>query len=292
MGRQQEYTETLTLTYESNGHRADAKAVGASLLAIEAMIAEVHNAFEENEQLLVKARPFGQGSLELPLDLIVFGAAMIIQEYPLFQKIREVIKRYFDIKRRLRGRPIHVEEGNVIIIENSRIQVDQITLQCLNPGSAVSDKCSDAFHDIEGDSEIQAVRILSSTSQEPLIRIPRREFPFFHPETPIGEQNLGQRYKETQETLIIRQPSFEAELAWRFIWRETKISAKVQDERFQRNVEAGSESFAAGDSLDVDLQRLQEYDPAARTYANKQYTITQVRKHNHHHRVEQGKLFE
>jgi len=290
MTGEQEHSETLTITYESNKHHADAKAVGAGLLAIHSMISEVQSACEENEQILIKARPFARGSLEVPLDLIVFGATILFQEYPLFQKIREVITQYFDIKRRLRGQPIHVEDGNVIIIENSRVQVDHITLQCLNPSSEVSRKCAEAFHAIEEDPEIKAVRVSSNTSTEPLARVQRAEFPYFHPETPIGEKNLGQRYEESRETLVIRQPAFEAELKWRFVWRGAKISAEVKDERFQKSVETGRESFAAGDSLDVDLQRLQEYDPAVLTYVDKEYTITQVRKHNH--RAEQGNLFE
>ena len=290
MAGQEEHTETLTLTYESDVHRADAKAVGKGILAIQAMIDEVHGAFEENEQLLVKARPFAEGSLEVSLDVIVLGAAIIIQEYPLLQKIREVIQQYFEIMGRLRGRPIQVEDGNVIIIENSRVQVDQITLQCLSPDSDASKRCSEAFHDIESDPEIDGIRVSSDASQEPLVQIPRQDFSYFHPDTPVGEQHLGQRNEESREILIIRQPAFDAELAWRFIWRGTKIAAKVQHEEFQRRVETGRESFVAGDNLDVTLCRLQEYDPAALTHVDKHYTITHV--WGHHRRGEQGTLFE
>lgn len=287
------YAETLTLTYESDGHRADVKAVGAGLLALEAMIAEVGTAFEENEQLLVKARPFVEGSLELPVDIIVLAAAVILQEYPLLQTIREIISRYLNIKARLKGQPIRVEDGNVIIIEDSQIQLDQITLQWLDPRSTVCRKCCEAFQNIEADSEIHAIRVSSSAAQEPLIRIPRQEFPYFQVETPIGEQNLGQRYQESRETLIIRQPAFDADLAWRFIWHERKISATVECQAFLEAVGAGRESFVAGDSLDVDLRRLQEYDPAAQTYVDTpHYTITHVWHHNHRAEQGQGKLFE
>jgi len=284
-----EHTEPLTITYESDGDRADAKAVGAGLLAVQAVIDEFHSACEENEKLLLKARPFAEGSLELPLDLIIFGAAILFQEDPLLQRIWKVISEYFDIKRRLKGQPIQVKDGNIVIIENSPIQVDQITLQCLDPQSTVSRKCSEAFQSIEDDLDIHAIRISYSAARRPLIRISREEFPYFHPEMPIDEQNLGQRHVESQEVLIIRQPSFDAELEWRFIWKERKIGAVVECQRFLENVQAGRESFVAGDRLRVDLRRLQEYDPAAKTYVDtKSFTITRVLEHIH--RGEDGKL--
>jgi|GEM_PF-5638340 len=292
MADQQEYSEELTLTYESDAERASVGAVGGGLLALQAMVNEVQSAFEENERILIKARPFRRGSLELPLELIVFGTVMIIQEYPLLQKLREVLAEFFDIKSRLRGRPIQVEQGNVIIIDNSPIRVDQITLQCLDPSSAVSELCAKAFRDIEEDSEIRAVRVDSSTTDQPLVRINRAEFPYFHPETRIGEQNLGERDETTRETLIIRQPSFDAELAWRFVWQGVKISAKMQHTEFQDQVAEGREAFVAGDSLDVDLRRVQEYDPSARTHVTKRYYITRVWEHIHIQRAEQGRLFE
>lgn len=290
MAQQQEHSERLTITYESNTKRADAKAVGSGLLAVQSIVDEVNNAFKDNERVLLKARPFAPGSLDLALDLIVFGAVIIIQEYPLLQKLREVIAQYFDIKVRLRGQPIHVEDGNVIIIENSRVHVDQITLQCLNPGSEVSRKCSEAFRDIEEDKEIDSVRVTSNRADTPLAQVPRDKFPYLHPETPIGTENLGQRYQESRETLMIRQPAFDAELAWRFVWRDAKISAQVQDKEFQKSVEIGRESFVAGDSLEVTLRRLQEYDPASLTHTDKSYTVIHVWKHNR--RTQQKELLE
>ena len=289
MSAKQEHKETLTLTYESDRNRADARAVGASLLALEAIIDEVQTALDENEKALVKARPFAQGSLELPIDLIVLGAGIIVQEYPLLVKIRQVIKAFFDIKGRLKGQRIQVEEGNVVIIENSPIHVDQITLQCLDPGSSASRKCAKAFHDIEEDSEIKSVRVSSSASPEPLIKVPRADFPYYHPDIPLGDQNLGQRHKETRETVIIRSPSFDSKLEWRLIWGKMKISAHLEDEDFQRRVEAREEFFAAGDTLDVDLRRVQRYDPGARTYVDKEFKITKV--WGHERGPEQRALF-
>lgn len=291
MPKREEHIETLTLTYESSAHRANAKAIGASILTIQSMIDEVQNAFEENERILLKARPFAQGSLELPLDLIAFGTAVILHEYPLLQKIREVIAQYFDIKKRLRGQPIRVEEGNVVVIENSSIHVDEITLHFLDPSNAVSKRCSEAFHAIEEDPEISAVRVSSSASSEPLARIPRDEFSYYHPDTPIGDQNLGTQYEESRETLIIRQPAFDADLKWRFVWQGTKISARILDEDFQKRVEEGQESFVAGDRLDVNLRRLQKYHPHFQTYVDEEHTITRVWEHNRRATSQQGELF-
>jgi len=288
MADKQEHVEKITVTLEADQQRADAKAVGLSLLTIEAVVNEARETFKkemeragkENEELLVKARPFAKGSLEITLELVVFGAAILLQEYPILLKVREVIKDFFTIKRSLKGSAIHVQEGNILIIENSQVKVDRITLQCLNPSSPASKHCSEAFHSIENDPEIKGVCIKSSAIAEPLIRIRRNEFSYYHPETPIAEEHLGQRVRESRETLQIRQPAFDADLTWRFVWQEKKISAKVRDEAFLKQIGAGLIGFVAGDSLDVDLHRLQEYDPAARTYVDRVYVVPRVRGHN------------
>lgn len=292
MSEQQEHTETLTLAYESKGHRADAKAVGAGILMVQSMIDEVQDTLDENERILLKARPFAKGSLELSLDLIAFGAAIILHEYPLLQKIRELIAQYFEIKRSLRGQPIQVEDGNVIVIENSRIHVDQLALRLLDPGSAVSKTCSDAFLAIEKDKEISGLRICSSASEKPLAHISRDEFAYYHPDTALVLQDLGQQQKESRESLIIRQPAFDPGLAWRFVWRAVKMPAKILDTEFQKRVENGQESFVAGDSLDVTLRRLQKYDPASLTYVDYHYEIVRVWRHNRRAKEQQGNLFE
>ncbi len=289
---QKEHIETLTLSYESSTHRASARAVGAGILTVQSMIDEVQKAFSENERILVKARPFAEGSLEVPLDLIVLGAAIILQEYPLLQKARDVIAQYFDIKKRLRGRPVDVEDGNVVVIDNSPIHVDEITLQFLDPGSTVSKMCSDAFHAIEEDSDIRAVRVNSSASPKPLAHVPREEFRYYHPETPIGQQSLGPKQEETREKLIVRQPAFEADLLWRFVWHGNKIRAKMRAEDFQKRVEEGKESFAAGDCLEVDLHRCLEYDPAVKTHVYKEYTVTRVYSHKRRPKEQTRELFD
>jgi hypothetical protein len=291
---QVEHSETLTMTYESNPQRASAKAVGAGLLAVQAIVDDFNSDLQDNERILVKARPFTPGSLELPLDLlVVVSAELLIHDFPWLQKLREIIAQFFDIKVRLRGQPIHVEDGNVVIIQNSRIHVDQITLQCLNPASNASRSCSEAFRSIEEDQEIKAVRITSDKEDTPLAHIQRDSFPYLHPETPVGTRNLGQRYEESRETLVIRQPAFDAELAWRFVWQNEKISAQLEDETYQKVVESGRESFAAGDSFEVDLRRLQEYDPASQTYIDKSYTVTHVWKHSRREKQkQQTQLFE
>lgn len=284
-----QHAEQLTLTFESGTNRADAKAVGDGVLALQTMVSQIQESFQHNEQVLIKARPFRQGSLTVPLDVIAIGAAVMLTEYPLLQKIREVITQFFDIKAKLRGQSFEVEEGNIIVINGGSITVDTITLQCLNPTGMVSQLMAQAFEDAENDPEITAVKISSSAAPQPLARIERPAFRFFQPSTGRPEETPGLRFEESSEVVVIRQPSFDPELVWRFLWRGDKIQAKVQDDEFNQRVAAG-EKFAAGESLRVDLRRTQEYDPQARTYVNRQpYVVTRV--HEHIGRPKQRNLF-
>lgn len=261
-------------------------------MMVQSMIDEVQDTLDKNERILLKARPFAKGSLELSLDLIAFGAAIILHEYPLFQQIREAIARYFEIKKSLRGGPIQVEDGNVIVIENSRIPVNELTLRLLDPGGTVSKTCSDAFLAIEEDTEIGGLRVCSSASKEPLAHILRKDFRYYHPDMAAVHQDLGQKKSESLENLIVRQPAFEVGLTWGFIWHGMKIRAKMLHKKFQERVEDGQESFVAGDTLNVTLRRLQKYDPASLTYVDYHYEVVHVRQHNHRAKQQQGRLFE
>jgi len=287
LGNAEEHTETLTIAFESDSNRADAQAVAMSLEALNALIKAVQGGFPDNEQLLVKARPFNRGSLELPIDLIVVGSAMLMEWHPLLKRIIDVLSQYLEIKKALKGSPPEIKEGNVILVDAERIDVDNLTMQFLSAGSPVDERFSEAFSCIEDDSEIKGVKISSESRTKPLSHVCRAEFPYFYSGKPTALEDLGERYEENKAKLIVRQPAFDRELKWRFFWQHLKIAARIEDTTFLRNVVAGKESFTSGDVLTVTLRCIKQYDTGEESYA-----ITKVWDHEHPERHDQNALFE
>ncbi|MBN2581717.1 MAG: hypothetical protein JXL80_01520, partial [Planctomycetes bacterium] len=99
--------ETLTIEFkkaEDTDHSVNAEAVAASIQAVTSLVNRIHDEFEKDKQFLVRARPLKGGSLEIPLDLLLFVGGMLLTEAPLFDKIRDVLKQFVDLKIRLGGK--------------------------------------------------------------------------------------------------------------------------------------------------------------------------------------------
>lgn len=269
--------ETITVEFQSADNSADAMAVGSTMTAVTALINRVHMEYDKDRKFLVKARPFGKGSLDVPIEIVIFVGAPLFHDL-FFQRIRDILSQYLSLKLRLYGQSFQVKDGNVIIVENDTIHVDQLSLQLLQPGSLEDDLFTRAFDCAEADPDIEAVRILSSNQSLPVIDIPRKDFHYY--QEPITGEDLSMPTAAgSREIIIIRSVSFDPTLSWRFEWRGIRFAARIIDEEFWKRIHARKEVFADGDRMIVDLSRVQEYDPKTGTHLEKAFAIKQVIKH-------------
>lgn len=272
-------------------NEADALAVASSIEAVATMINEVHKEFNDNHELLVKARPFAPGSLEIPLDIVVLaavGASLLDRD--IISSVLSIIKEYFTIKNLLKGEVPRIENGRVII-EGNTIQAQSITINLLKPSSCANQLVSKAMENAERDESIKDIKIVRDSDQERIAHVDRSEFGYYHKiESTVEIPEEQCRTERT--TLVIYGPILDANnsLSWRFkraIDREM-IQANITDEVFLSRVESG-EKFAAGDTLEVDLLIRQKYDKMFETYVDlKKGTITKV--HHHTPRPEQSRF--
>ena len=81
-------------------------------------------------------------------------------------------------------------------------------------------------------------------------------------------------------TLNIFKLVWDNKRKWEFYWRGDKISAKIIDETFFKNIDKG-EQFAKGDLLEVELQITQIFDKSVNTFINdnNSYQIAKVIHH-------------
>ena len=109
-------------------------------------------------------------------------------------------------------------------------------------------------------------------------------------------KNLSLKSKQIDENrkriieltrLNIVRLSFEENLKWDFYYRGNKISARITDPKFYELIDKG-ESFAKGDTLEVELQINQLFDEGVNTYINKSYQLNRII--NHYKRAEQKKI--
>lgn len=274
--------EQLTIKFEteSSDHSADALAVGITLEAFSTMVEEVHKKFGDNHKLLVKARPFSKGSFEIPLDIVFIaavGAGLFKADY--ISHLLSIIKDYFSIKNQLKGEIPKIEDGKVIFNGNV-INMDNITINLMDPSSHANQLVSKAISAISSDEKIKDMVITRETNKEEIARVPKQNFPYYNNIQTTFDTPENQ-IKQEKATLIIRSAVFEddKEVKWKFLKNGEKISANILDESFLSKVKIG-EKFAAGDSLEVNLQSKKKYDKMYDSYTNPKYTITTVYKHN------------
>ena len=275
--------EFLTLTFETDKNEAEARAVGASIIAMGDLVSQINSIVDKEQKVLVKARPFAKGSLEIPLDLIITSGAgyYLLKDHPLFEKMKGIIQQVFDIKTNAKGKTITVKNGTVIVGDNNQIDlVDPAVAECLKPACESAKSIGKAFTCINEDDSIKGVRITSS-DKKLNIRIPRHDFRYH---SLCGDSIVDhQEYTRTagNERLIIRSLVFEKGLSWGFKWRNSNIMAVIEDESFMDGVLGGLLSFKVGDSLDVVLKYVDEYDIKKDETVAKKFKIIRVNKHSH-----------
>lgn len=273
---------TIKLGMDRGVQEADARAIGLTMEAVATMIEEVHQKFNDNHKLVVKARPFSPGSFEIPLDIVMMTAVGVSLFDPnTISHILSIIKDYFSIKNQLKGEIPKIGDGK-IIFENNTINADSITINLLDPKSLANQLVSKAFSCVDSDEKIKNMLIIRKTNAEEIARVPKQNFPYYgNIQTKVDAPE--DQIKQEKITLIIRSPVLEEDkdVKWKFIKVKdsSKISANIIDENFLAKVKIG-ENFAAGDSLDVDLQTRMKYDKMYDKYTDPKHTIITVHKHN------------
>lgn len=95
-------------------------------------------------------------------------------------------------------------------------------------------------------------------------------------------------FTETANLTIVSL-SFEAGNSWAFMYNGFKIYVRVKDNILMDLIDQG-ERFGKGDSIEVELEVTQKYNPSYRAYENKSYRILKFFRHNE--APTQGIMFE
>jgi hypothetical protein len=256
-----------------------AASVDSTMDAVVAIVEAAQKQIKTTEEILVKARPFSKGSLEIPLELVLVGASLMFPSQPLIERIVEMLKEYISIRKRLKGKPLPqaAKDGSVTIKGNVKISESVVNIIVNSQVSTVMDK---AAENIERDMTIKSLTILQGDDREQIATIERKELSYFRfdPHAPL--QDGSKRDRAIRTTLIIHTPVLEGRAKWKFIMDGRAISADIKDENFMERVRSGNEEFAAGDRLEVDLLVHEDYAQALSAYQSTKHSIQKVIRHS------------
>lgn len=273
--------ELLSLRLSTPESTADASAVAAMLHALVVLIEETNVQVGDGRSISIRVRPFEEGSLEIPFDLIVYGGAGLLFVNSVASQILKTIQQVVDLKKSTKSvlpeKPSdrNIAQSPTVINSGDNVVVNIIQ----NP--LVSNALHKAVTAVEKDESIEGIQIVDNSTHEEIVNIERKEFVYFkNPEGAQGEEPLEERVRRERATLIVHTPVLAGKGKWKFIYNGGTISASMADESFLQRVRGRAEQFAAGDRLTVDLEIWEKYDKNTSAYRRTgKYVVSCVLKH-------------
>jgi hypothetical protein len=288
-------SESIILHFGTKPHEIDAKTLLESFGAIEAALMGISRHSHPDARFHIKVKPFQKGSFEVPIEVQQFlfatGLSLMSPDWANAKETVKILLELIKLKLELKCKePKAVRKnGHVVEIEkNSRctINVDQRTYNIHVKDSVVGESLARGFKALEADTEVKSFTVLSK-QREKMLDVPRRSFRYV---SKVKKENTdGQAAIER-----LKLPIFKAVLdkskghKWEFYYRGIKrIPATIADESFLARVDGG-ERFGRGDTLDVELEIIKQFDEKLGVFVNKSYKIARV--HGIHRREEQSEF--
>jgi len=138
-----------------------------------------------------------------------------------------------------------------------------------------------AVEAVENDENVTDLSLYSELDKEtPVLHIPRDRFAEFKKEIADVSTTEGTRVRDERVSLVILKVVFaKGNRKWEFVWNGIKISATVSDPIFLMELLSREHLIGNGDTLECDLEIVQEWDSSQSVWINKSYNITKVYRH-------------
>jgi hypothetical protein len=273
------------LKFDGQIEQIDANILVNSLIHTSNVVQEINRYLDTGKKIEIKVQAPEKGCFLIQINLI---ETVLTSIHNIFTKdninitadIITTLIGLITIVKFLKGRKaseIRTSEDTTIITnqEGNELRIDNCTYNIYEKSSVVKDSICQNFESIQNDPSITAYEI-TDINENTLVRVDRNEFELLSRKS---EELLdNERILTEIATLHVVRVAFEEALKWDFYFKGNKISAKIKDPSFYKTIDKG-ESFAKGDTLEVELQIIQKWEESVNTYINKSYQITGILRH-------------
>jgi hypothetical protein len=181
----------------------------------------------------------------------------------------------------LKGKPatekdIKLIENEINVHGNITIVNNQTIINIYNQ-PLIREAISKSIETAKEDSSIESITI-SGDNTNPII-FERSDFSNLIYDD-FDRENIPNERNQIQydSILTIIKLSFEKGSQWQFIYNGFKIPITVKDDALMKIIDEGAR-FGKGDSIKVDLQINQKFNPEYNSYENKSYKIISFKEH-------------
>lgn len=170
-------------------------------------------------------------------------------------------------------------DGNVVITNNKgTVNVIQNHVYNIAQAPAVRNEISETFQALSQDPSVESFEIQGAGDQEDIV-ISNHEFEEIAANAASDQPAANERIEPFNKVVLgVVRISFDARLKSDFLFKGQKISARIADKSFYQRVAAG-ESFAMGDSLEVNMEARQVFNENLGGFENKAFMIVDVIDH-------------
>lgn len=280
------------IKFGNESNEIDVDTLISSLIYMSNLVQEVNKELDTEKKIEVKIKALEKGSFEVHIELIetIIQSLFSGDKVGYTSDIIQIVSGLFMFAKFLKGeKPKEITQGknNSITITNlsgeTTIFHDSV-VNIYNGNDQVRGYIAKQFSVLDKTDDITNFEILNH-KDEILTHIDREEFPLLSKKIFTEIKRTEVEVLENEKMQILR-PSFSTDLNWDFIYKGTKIGAKMLDHKLVDKVDRG-EKFSKGDLLVVDLEITKFYDQEYDAYmiTKDSYKILDFKGH-----IESGKM--
>src|SRR4051794_2736761 len=259
------YDDTIVLHFGGSSESIDAYTLAQAISGFADTAYAVNATIDPGTEIEILVEATGPGSYRTRIRRIrkEFGGLLTIGGTIFWGVVTNVV---YDATLKNDPKPEIIVNTDEVIIKHGNDtvivprKVHEATVHAKkNP--AVRRGLAKTFSALDADDKVADFGVTGSLGDpEPLVRIPRAEFPkVIAVELPTEEEPQERIVSERVRVIVIKA-WFKAKRKWSFEWNGVPISAPISDADFLSKLENREILLGSGDALDVEIKFKQRFD--------------------------------
>ena len=280
----------MKLIFNGETSQIDVNTLIVALGHYQSIVSEANKEMGATKTVELKINAIEKGSFVVDLSVAESAVKQLFsgETVGFIASICTLVGSAYTLYKYFKGRAIKSEkdktDAKTIIKGDNNIVINAINLY---NSPATREAISKTIQAAKNDESVSGITIEADNRED--VSFPRENFDEYIHDSFSDEEMLPPDKIETKRAnLFIVSLSFEEGNSWQFMYEGFKISVRVRDNALMKLVDEG-ERFGKGDSIEVDLQISQKYNPLIRCYENKSFKI--VGFYAHHDAPSQPQLF-
>lgn len=279
------HDDTIVLHFGGSSRSIDAYTLAQALTGIADTAYAVNATIDPGTEIEILVEATGPGSYRTQIRRIKkdYGGLLAVGGTIFWGVVSNVI--YDATLKSSDPKPEIIVNTDEVIIKhgNDTVIVSRMVHEAtehVKKNPAVQRGLSKTFAALDADHDVTDFGITGSLKDpEPIMRIPRAEFPkvvIF--DVPSEQEPKGRIVRERARVVVLKAWLNHAKRKWTFEWNGVPISAPIADTEFLDKLDQREIFFGSGDALDVEITFIQYFDSDLGVWINESnsFVVTHV----------------